>query len=78
MRPGMQRYIEQGIRPGDFMTAVLSNDLFGAFGWADDINRRKLFDICAWLYNHAPAGSYGSPKHMQDWIDQRRDAVDAA
>lgn len=68
MRDGFRRYIEVGIPGGHFMTAVLSNDLMGAFGRADDINRAMMHNICAFLYNDAPRGCYGSPEHVKDWI----------
>ena len=31
MRPGLQRHVEHHIRPGDFLYAVLCNDLFAAW-----------------------------------------------
>lgn len=68
MQDGFRLYIERGIPGGSFMTAVLSNDLMGAFGRADDINRARLFDTCAFLANHAPIGCYGSPERVKDWI----------
>ena len=71
MRDGFRRYIEKGIPGGHFMTAVLSNDLMGAFGRADDINRARMFDICAFLHNEAPRGCFGSPEHVNDWIKDR-------
>lgn len=68
MRDGFRRYIEDGIPGGSFMTAVLSNDLMGAFQRADDINRDHMFDTCAFLHNEAPRGCFGSPEHVKDWI----------
>lgn len=66
----MQRYIENGIEPGGFLTAVLCNDLMGAMGKADEISRGRLWDICAFLYNEAPAPCFGSAEAFQSWIDQ--------
>ena len=40
MAAGMRRYIEYGIAPGSFMTAILCNDLMEAAQRADDTNRR--------------------------------------
>ena len=45
IRGAMKRYIEDRLQPGGFLEAVLSNDLAGAFGRADHINRDRLFDI---------------------------------
>lgn len=68
MRETFRLYIENGIRPGSFTQAVLENDLMGAMGRADDINRVRLFDTCVFLRSHAPIGCYGSPERYADWI----------
>lgn len=68
MRDGFQRYIERGIPGGSFMNAVLANDLMGAMQRADDINRERLFDTCAFLHNEAPIGCFGSEERVRDWI----------
>jgi hypothetical protein len=68
MRDGARLYIENGIPPGSFLTAVISNDLFGALGKADEINRDRIFDWCRFFYNEAPGGCYGSAKRFDDWI----------
>lgn len=70
MQEGFRLYIERGIPGGSFMTAVLSNDLMGAFGRADEINRARLFETCVFLRSEAPIGCYGSPEHVKDWIAQ--------
>lgn len=66
---GLRRYIEDGIPPGSFLTAVLSNDLRGACERADDENRHCLFDYVSFLYNHAPTGSWGSKENFGAWCD---------
>lgn len=68
MRDGFRLYIEKGIPGGSFMTAVLGNDLIGAFQRADDINRVRMFDTCAFLCSEAPRGCFGSPGRVEDWI----------
>ena len=65
MRDGMKRYIERGIEGGSFMTAVLCNDLMGALGKADEINRDRLWDYGNFLYNEAPSSCHGSPAKSQ-------------
>ena len=71
LRDGMQRYIESQIRTGSFLECVLKNDLFGALGKADDLNRYRLFEICAWIYNNAPGECYGSAEKVERWIAGR-------
>ena len=73
----MRRYLEHGLVPGHFLTAVLSNDLMEAAGRADDENRAALFDWVKWLYNEAPRGSFGSPEAVKAWLEYRQHAAHA-
>lgn len=70
MRGGLQRYFERRIPPGGFLTAVLENDLFGAFSHADPTNRKAIFSYIMWLCNESPNGmvAWGSAKKVQNWI----------
>ena len=67
MHGALVRWIEHGLAPGDFLTAILSNDLRGACERADDTNRHFLFEYVFWLYNHAPAACWGSPERFRAW-----------
>lgn len=64
---GLTRYIENGIVPGDFLTAVLENNLMRALGKADETNRHALFNIASFLHNAAPSQCYGSPHAVKEW-----------
>lgn len=68
MRDGFKLWIENGIPPGSFGMAVLSNDLKGAFGKADNINKNHIGSIVAWFYNFAPSDCWGSEEAVNDWI----------
>lgn len=68
MLQALNRYLYQGIMPGDFLRAVICNDLFLSVGRADDHNVVNLPAYVAYLYNNAPGKSWGSEKIMQDWI----------
>ncbi len=68
MRDAMRRYIEQGIAPGGFLLAVLTNNLKEAVARADDINRESLVDYVRFLYNEAPSECQGSQQKVQQWI----------
>lgn len=52
-----------GIWPGSFLSAVIRNDLIGAFSAADYINTLSMHSIVAWFYN------YGDPRAMKDKAD---------
>lgn len=71
MMGAIERYIEQGIAPGSFLTAVICNDLREAVGRADDENLRNIPAYVAWFYNEAPGGSWGSRERMEQWMTAR-------
>jgi hypothetical protein len=69
-RDGLRNYFEVGRSVGDFLTAVLENNLVEAFGRADHINEHCLKDYANFLYNYAPSypvRSWGSPEAVQAW-----------
>ena len=68
MQAPMQRYMEQGIHPGDFLIAVLNNDLREAVYRADHVNRAALADIVQWLYNEAPGHSWGDLETIERYV----------
>jgi len=65
-------YVADGFPPGDFVTAVLANDLMEAFGHADDNNRAAMFDICCYVYNSIPGACHGSYEKVGAWIDRKQ------
>lgn len=66
---GLERYLVHKIPPGGFLTAVLENDLMGAFNRADLGNQRAMHLIAKFLYNRMPIGSYGSKQQVNDWLN---------
>ncbi|MEI7463699.1 MAG: hypothetical protein WCK03_04880 [Candidatus Taylorbacteria bacterium] len=69
-KESMYNYFVHGLEPGGFMTAVLSNDLFGAASRADFENRKQLYGYAAWLAAYAPYQSYGSPEIVKGWLSK--------
>lgn len=69
MMPSLERYIKEHARPGNFLTAVISNNLRDACGMADEENMYNLPAYVAYLYNEAPAQCWGSPEEMEAWIN---------
>ena len=67
MHAGLDRWINNGIYPGDFLTAVIENNLKEAVSHADDENIRNLPAYSGYLYNEAPMGCYGSKEIAQRW-----------
>ena len=72
MGGSIMRYIENGILPGDFLSAVIRNDLREACGRADDENMANLPAYVAYFYNEAPSPCWGSDKKMTAWIKSKR------
>lgn len=68
MRHGVEGYITCGWKPGSFLYAVLCNNLVEAAANADDVNKHALFEWASLLYNELPAGSWGSPEIVANWI----------
>ncbi len=76
LRGGAQRYIEEGVMPGDFLIAVIRNNLRDAFACADATNAERMQDIVEFFYSEAPSESWGSPEHMRDWLEKFQKPVE--
>lgn len=63
-------YVHYRTHPSGFLEKLLSNDLKGAFGWADIENREAMFDIVSFLWNYAPAYCWGSPERVKAWLGE--------
>ena len=65
----LNRYVYDKIPPGSFLTAVLLNDLKGAFGKADDMNIANMYAILKHCYNNIPIDCWGSPENVAAWLE---------
>jgi hypothetical protein len=70
MMGGIERWIQHGIPPGDFLMAVIENDLKGAVACADDENLPNLPAYVSYFYNKAPSPCWGSPEKAAAWIER--------
>ena len=68
MMGGIERYISQGIVPGQFLTAIITNDLKGAVDHADAANLASIPAYVGFFYNKAPIGCWGSQENMDNWV----------
>lgn len=73
MKAALDRYAEQGVPLGGFLTALLANDLMGALGKADDGNQRDIAQLCMYVYNEMPGDCHGSYEIVDAWIDKKRE-----
>lgn len=72
MIPGLMRYLVDRVEPGDFLMAVLENDLRRACERADDVNRATLANYVQFLYNYAPSPAWGSKEKVRAWLQPVR------
>jgi len=68
----LRHYVERGQPTGDFLQAVLENNLRESFGRADEWNRSNMFLIVSYCYNYLPALCWGSPEKVTAWLDFKR------
>ena len=71
MRPGILRWIENGIMPGSFLTTIIENDLKGAISSADIENSCMISSYVHFFYNHAPGGCWGSKERVIEWKNKK-------
>lgn len=64
----INRYVNEGLPPGSFVTAVLCNDLFNAIGTADEDNIVALPEIVRYVYNELPSNAWGTLNKMNAWM----------
>jgi len=64
---GAKIWIEDAIIPGDFLLAVLENNLSEACARADQHNYILLTKIVEWWWVEAPAACWGSPEKVKNW-----------
>jgi len=69
IRESLERYVEHRIPTGDFLAAVLSNNLKMAIGTADAENLERLPDIVAYCYWEIPSNCWGSKNAVRNWLE---------
>ena len=69
IKSGVRRYIFEGCPVGDFLTAVITNNLEESFMRADGINLARMGDIVRFFYQYAPMGSRCSSENMELWME---------
>ena len=69
MEEGMQLWVEHGLEPGSFASALLKNDLRAAFERADENNTRHMRDWVVWCTMELPAQCWGSAEVVKAWAE---------
>jgi hypothetical protein len=63
--PAIKRYVEERIKPGDFLYAVMTNNLKETFLRSDMDNIRILSNIVSWFYWEMPSTMWGSVEKVK-------------
>lgn len=71
MQAALKRYVVDRIKPGSFLTAVITNDLRGAFDHADEENSKLVGLYVRWFINVPPWSCWGNVKNMQAWLAEK-------
>jgi hypothetical protein len=68
----VKRYIEDRVKPGSFLQAVICNNLKESFGRADEDNTVSMPEIVMFFWIEAPPDCWGSPEIMKEWLEGRK------
>ena len=67
MKTSVELWVEQGIRPGSFLEAVLANDFAMSAVKADRLNAKYLREWALFCLNELPDACWGSREKMKIW-----------
>ncbi len=73
MMDSIERYVEHGTIPGDFLQAVICNDLAQAFWRADDENLANLQAFVHYFFNITDSRCWGTVDKMNAWAERKRE-----
>jgi len=78
MHAAIRTHVNDRRPVGDFLTALLENNLKESVIRADHINLAALVDWCRLLYNFVPSACQGSPAKVKAWLEGDKDEVPTA
>lgn len=72
-RPGIDRWVNDGITPGGFLWAVISGESAPrVVSLADERSKRDLVEICHYVFYKIPSAAQGSRATCADWAKRLR------
>lgn len=77
IKDSLRRYIRDGIKPGTFLTAVLTNNLYDAILRADPTSLENMKEILLYVFEHCPMESFGSEEKLNKWVEKRRETCES-
>jgi hypothetical protein len=70
IKDSLDRYAKKHIKPGDFLQAVLQNNLAGAVQRADWTNIKYIRDIVMYCSHYLEGSVWGSPGLFENHLNQ--------
>ena len=67
MKPGVLRWVIDGVPPGSFLTALFQNNLHYAVMKSDQTNYERLFGWVLFVHYNVPSKCHGSADVMSNW-----------
>ena len=68
MHASVRRYVIDRQPVGDFLTAVVENNLKAAIACADSQNAQSLAGYVMFFHNHTPSACWGSKEKVKEWL----------
>ncbi len=65
----IDEYVKGKVPPGNFLYAVLTNNLAETVCRADETNLRFIKDIVLYVYNNIPSVCWGTPEKVEEWLN---------
>jgi len=75
LEQSIKLYVEKRVPVGDFLTALLSNNLVETVARADQRNGALLKEYAEHLYWCLPGNCWGSPEKVKRWLGGSEDAA---
>jgi hypothetical protein len=67
----LERYVMHRLQPGDFLAAVLANDLKRSIAYGGRDAETLLGDLVRYILSETPAECRGSQEKVQRWLANR-------
>lgn len=71
----IRAYVVDHRRPGQFLQAVIRNDLKEATARADEENQVNLVAIVGYFYNETPGLCWGSKEALKAWVKETEEGL---
>lgn len=66
LHAGIANYIDRGVEPGDFLRAVIQNNLKDSIQYCSS-DFEVIKDLVCFLYNEFPSLAWGSKERYDSW-----------